>query len=133
MSGKANAEAICKKLSELGLDVNRIRGQGYDGAGSVAGVKNGAAAHILRINKLALYFHCYSHKLSLAICKNFQITSVSNMMEVVQKISYFFKNSEQRQLCFERHVEKYCPSSSCKKLKDPCKTRWVERIKDLDL
>ena len=94
LSGKAIVEAICKKLSDLGLDVSRIRGQGYDGAGSVAGAKNGAAAHILRINKLALYFHCYSHKLSLAICKNFQITSVSNMMEVVQKISYFFKNSE---------------------------------------
>ena len=55
------------------------------------------------------------------------------MMEVVQKISYFFQNSEQRQLCFEKHVSQFCPTSSSKKLRDPCKTRWVERIKDLDL
>ena len=55
------------------------------------------------------------------------------MMEIVQKISFFFQNSEQRQRAFEKHVSKFCPSSSSHKLRDPCKTRWVERIKDLDL
>lgn len=55
------------------------------------------------------------------------------MLETVQKISYFFQYSEQRQLCFEKHVSKFCPCSTSKKLRDPSRTRWVERIKDLDL
>ena len=133
LSGKAISDAILSKVSDLGLDISRCRGQGYDGAGSVSGKQNGAAAHILRVNRKALYTHCYSHRLNLAICKNFKIISVNNMMETVQKISFFFKNSEQRQRSFEKHVAQFCPTSSSKKLRDPCKTRWVERIKDLDL
>ena len=133
LTGKHIAEAICKKLEELKLDISRCRGQGYDGAGAVAGVKNGAAAHILALNQLALYFHCFSHKLSLAVSKNFKIISVSNMLETVQKISHFFQNSEQRQRNFEQRVQKFCASSRSQKLRDPCKTRWVERIKDLDI
>jgi len=133
LTGKAISDAILKKVSDLGLDIMNCRGQGYDGAGSVAGYKNGASAHILRINRKAIYTHCFSHRLSLAVTKGFNITSVNNMIETVQKISYFFQYSEQRQLCFERHVSKFCPKSTSKKLRDPSRTRWVERIKDLDL
>ena len=55
------------------------------------------------------------------------------MLDTVQKISYFFQYSEQRQLFFEEHVSKFCPLSTSKKLRDPSSTRWVERIKNLDL
>ena len=134
LSGKAISLAILKKISDLGLDISRCRGQGYDGAGSVAGVKNGAAAHILRINKKALYTHCFSHRLNLVVSKNFKIISVSNMLETAQKLSYFFQFSEQRQKCFEKHVKNFCPCDvESTKLRDPCKTRWVERIKDLHI
>ena len=133
LSGRAIADAILKKISDLGLDIMNCRGQGYDGAGSVSGYKNGASAHILQVNRKAIYTHCFSHRLSLAVSKSFKITSVNNMLETVSKISYFFQFSEQRQLCFEKHVSEFCPSSKSKKLRDPSRTRWVERIKDLDL
>ena len=55
------------------------------------------------------------------------------MIDTAKKISYFFQFSEQRQKCFEKHVSQFCPSTSSKRLRDPCKTRWVERIKDLDI
>ncbi|XP_066916669.1 52 kDa repressor of the inhibitor of the protein kinase-like [Clytia hemisphaerica] len=130
LTGKALSNAIVKRVSDLKLDIMNCRGQGYDGAGSVSGEKNGAVAHILRLNRLALYTHCFSHRLSLAVCKGFQITSVSNMLEIV---FFFFKYSAQRQLFFEQKVKEICPTSTCKKLKDPSRTRWLERIKDLDL
>ena len=133
LTDKAISDAILKKVSDLGLDIMNCRGQGYDGAGSVSGHKNGASADILKVNRKAIYTHCFSHRLSLAVTKSFQITSVSNMFETVQKISYFFQYSEQRQLFFEEHVAEFCPSSTSKKLRDPSRTRWVERIKDLDL
>lgn len=88
LTGKAISDAIIRRVTELGLDISRCRGQGYDGAGSVADSQNGASAHILRINRKAVYTHCYSHRLNLAICKSFQIISVNNMMEIVQKISF---------------------------------------------
>ena len=48
------------------------------------------------------------------------------MFSLVQK--FFFKLSEQRRLAFERSVEKFCPSSKRNKIKDPCRTRWIERM-----
>ena len=133
LSGKALSDTILNTILDLGLDISNCRGQGYDGAGSVAGVRNGCAAHITRINKKAVYTHCFSHRLNLAVAKGFKIVSVSNMMELIQKISDFFRHSEQRQLAFQKYVLEYAPHCSKSKLKDPCKTRWIERIKDLDL
>ena len=64
------------------------RGQGYDGAGAVAGYKSGCAAVILKQNKKALFTHCFSHRLNLAVAKGFQITSVNNMLETVHKTRF---------------------------------------------
>ena len=133
LSGKCIADAIVAKIDEIGLIISNCRVQCYDGAGAVSGFKNGASAIILRLNRLAIYTHCFSHRLNLAVAKNFQVVSVNNMLEVVQKISYFFHNSEQRQLAFEANASNFDFETDSKKLKDPCKTRWVERIKDLDL
>ena len=94
LSGRAIADAILKKISDLGLDIMNCRGQGYDGAGSVSGYKNGASAHILQVNRKAIYTHCFSHRVSLTVSKSFKITSVNNMLETVSKISYFFQFSE---------------------------------------
>ena len=107
LSGKAIAQSITERVSELGLDIKKCRGQGYDGAGNVAGYKNGAAAHILRESRKSIFIHCFSHRLSLAVSKHFKIISVSNMLETATKISYFFHNSEQRQRCLEKHIKAF--------------------------
>ena len=54
-------------------------------------------------------------------------------MEKVKAISDFFRNSEQRQLLFEKYVDEFNPESSKDKLVDVCRTRWVERIDGLEL
>lgn len=58
-----------------GLDLQNLRGQGYDGAGNMAGKTKGAAALITADYPLALYLHCASHCLNLAIVKSTNITS----------------------------------------------------------
>jgi len=128
LCGKSIADAILRQLSEIGLDIDNCRGQGYDGAGAMSGFKNGCSANILSKNRKALYTHCFSHRLNLAVSKSSQILSVDNMMSVVQNISFFFKYSEQRRLAFERSVAKHCPDSTRNQIKDPCRTRWIERI-----
>ena len=47
---------------------------------------NGTAALIAAQYPLALYIHCASHCLNLAVVKSLQVTSVSNMMGVVDKV-----------------------------------------------
>ena len=54
-------------------------------------------------------------------------------MEKVKAISDFFRNSEQRQLVFEKYVDQFNPESSKNKLKDVCRTRWVEQIDGLEI
>jgi len=86
LTGAALANTILSKISDIGLSINDCRGQGYDGAGSVAGHKNGCSAHILSRNRKALYTHCFSHRLNLAIGKTNKIVSVNNMMSLINLI-----------------------------------------------
>ena len=73
LTGKALAETILTEIGNLTLDINNCRGQGYDGAASVSGHINGLSAHILRINEKAVYTHCYSHRLNLAVAASCSI------------------------------------------------------------
>ncbi len=51
----------------LGLDLTFMRGQGYDGAGSMAGSNKGLASRVQAKYPLAWYFHCAGHILNLVI------------------------------------------------------------------
>ncbi|XP_046857691.1 52 kDa repressor of the inhibitor of the protein kinase-like [Xenia sp. Carnegie-2017] len=67
LKGEQLAKVVLDALGNLGLSIADCRGQGYDGAGAVAGHINGMAAHLRRLNDKALFTHCYSHRLNLAI------------------------------------------------------------------
>ena len=51
LSGENLAKLLLDALNDLDLPIEDCRGQGYDGAGSVAGCVNGLAAHILRLKR----------------------------------------------------------------------------------
>ena len=67
LSGEGLSNQILKLLRDLGLDLNRMRGQGYDGAASMSGKFNGAQAKISAMYPLAVYVHCACHCLNLAL------------------------------------------------------------------
>ena len=90
----------------------------------MAGLVNGIAALIAAQYPLALYRHCVSHCLNLAVVKSLQVTSVRNMMGVVDKVFKFFSAHTKRQMAL-REIQ---PESSVHKLKDFCRTWWVQRI-----
>ena len=56
-------KAICKVLSDNNLNVQDIRGQGYDGASNMRGEWNGLKALILNDCPYAYYVHCMAHQL----------------------------------------------------------------------
>ena len=133
LCGADLAKLILNALTDLSLNINDCRGQGYDGAGAVAGHINGLSAHILRLNRKAIYTHCYSHRLNLAICDSCSVPLVRNAFMQIKELSYFFNLSDGRQMLLEKNVLKYCPDSNKMKLKDVCRTRWIERVNGMDI
>ncbi|KAI0492627.1 hypothetical protein KFK09_026903 [Dendrobium nobile] len=65
--------AIEDILAKHSLSIQRIRGQGYDGASNMRGEFHGLKALILNDNPQAFYVHCFAHQLQLclvAVAKN---------------------------------------------------------------
>ena len=60
------------------------------------------------------------------------VQCIRNVMEQVKQISYFFNLSQSRHLILESNVSRHCPDSRKSKLKDVCRTRWVDRIHGMD-
>ena len=60
-------------MEAIDLDMRDCRGQGYDGAGNMAGRCAGAAARILLNYPPALYTHCASHRLNLSIAASCKV------------------------------------------------------------
>ena len=105
-----------------------LRGQAYDGAGNMSGSVNGTAAIITREYPQAVYLHCASHCLNLAVVKSLQLTNIRNMMNVIGKVYFFFAAHPKRQRKLEDAITETQPSSTVHKLKDLCRTRWVQRL-----
>lgn len=104
VSGEALSSKILHTLSEYGLDPNLIRGQGYDGAGNMAGKCRGAAACIQRVYPKAVYVHCASHTLNLCVVAACEVQSIKNMMATLVQICIFF-SFPKGQLELEKQME----------------------------
>ena len=132
MSGKAIATAILKYVTDLGLNIENIRGQGYDGSGSMMGRLNGAASIIKRQVPLAIPVHCNSHVLNLCIVSACSVVAIRNMMGIVTEVSFFFQHRKRKDK-LEEVIQHNFPDQKRKKLIDLCRTRWVERHNALEV
>ena len=133
LSGKAIAEKIVTAVNDLGLDMTFCRGQGYDGAGNMAGKCNGASTIIKNNYPKALYVHCKSHLLNLCVASSCQLEPVRNMMAHVKSVSDFFNVHPKHFSLLQSQIEKLLPFARHKHLIDVCRTRWVSRIDGLDV
>ena len=127
-TGTAIAEKIMEALEMYGLNLGYIRGQGYDGAGNMAGKYRGATVTIQSRCPKAVYVHCAAHAF-VAACS---VQLVKNMMGTMVEICLFFSNSPKRQLELEKNIASL-DDVTAKKLISLCKTRWVARIDALEL
>ena len=127
-SGKIIASLIESTCQSSGLNMHMCRGQGYDDASNMSGAVNGASSIIKSKYPKAFYFHCAAHKLNLCIVRSCQLTSVSNMMDVITCLANFFNYSPKRQKCRESHVMNMFYETAKSKLLPLCRMRWVERL-----
>ena len=112
--------------------MNLCRGQCYDGAGNMAGYKSGCSAYISDRYPLALYFHCSSHRLNLAVIDGCKIRTVKNMMDTIKKCSDVFRHSPKKDLVFKKTSQEELPDEIHRKLFDVCRTRWILRLDGME-
>ena len=72
--------------------------------------------------------HCSSDKLNLAIVSACKISAFKNTESYIGEISRFFAYSAKKQRLLDKVIESTEPSTRVKKLKDLCRTHWIQRI-----
>lgn len=128
ITGQALSDAILHWLDINGLPVADMRGQCYDGTSSMSASRAGCQVLIQKEAPKAIYVHCSSHKLNLAIVSACKISTFKNTESYIGEISRFFAYSAKRQRLLDKAIESIESSTGAKKLKDVCRTRWVQRI-----
>ena len=114
VTGHAIAEKIAGFIQLSGLDGNNLHGQAYDGASSLAGKTNGAAALLSAEYSLAFYTHCTSHCLNLAVVMSLEVQCVRNMIGIVNRVSLFFHAHPKQQRKLEEQLTQPVLHRQCK-------------------
>jgi hypothetical protein len=109
----------------IGLNLNFLRGQEYDGAGNMSGKKKGLAARIRRKFPLAWYFHCAGHILNLAVAGGRKLLGpVRAMLDILDGVYlYFILSLKRLAFLMSQDGDGYKPE-----IKGLCKTRWAIRV-----
>lgn len=126
VTGRGLAKTILETLTAMNLDISKIRGQGYDGAAAMSGRLNGVQAIIRETVPTAIFVHCSSHTLSLAIADSCNNVSIRNSISVVKQVSNFF-NTPKRQNVLSAFLQ----DSKKQKLINFCQTRWTEKHRSI--
>ena len=90
-------EVLKYVLMSLDLDLDNVRGQGYDNGSNMKGHKQGVQKRFLDINPRAFYTPCACHSLNLVLCDiaNNSV-KVKDFFGVVQRLYSLFANSVKR-------------------------------------
>lgn len=73
VSGKGLANVLIDTLQSIGINLDFLRGQGYDWASAMQGKFNGVQAIVKESYSLALYLHRSSHSLNLYVYQTLAI------------------------------------------------------------
>ena len=130
-TGESLADAFLTNLERANVNINKMRGQGYDGAANMAGVHRGVQARIKTRIPGAVYTRCKAHSLNLAIIHASSETFARNMMGTVQQIAFAFNYSAKRLLRFQENLDNDEAAREQMdrrtKLQSLCETRWAAR------
>lgn len=110
----------------MNLPIDNARGQCYDEAATMAGVRKGVATQIKEINSKCLYTHCYGHALNLAVGDAVKtVDCLKKTFETARDICKLIKRSPMRNTKLDeirsetknesRGIHAFCP------------TRWTVR------
>ena len=123
--------AIITTIEGLGLSVDNLRGQGYDGASTMSGKNAGVQALIRQKQPKALYTHCAGHSLNFVIATSCGVPIIRNCIDSVKAMTLWVKASPKIEgllrAIYQKGVQEGI-ASSCAPLLNVCITCWVENI-----
>ena len=124
-SGLGLFNVLLEVLNSLDLNINDVRGQGYDNGSNMKGKHQGVQKRLLEINPKALYMPCACHSLNLTLCDMaHSCVRAISFFGIVQRIYSLFSSSTKRWKVLTDNV----PSLTVKSLSN---TRWESRIKSI--
>ncbi|KAL1417835.1 hypothetical protein MTO96_006092 [Rhipicephalus appendiculatus] len=125
VSASSLADTLKRELLNLGLHLNMMRGQGYDGAAAMSGAFNGVQALIRNDFPMALYTHCWSHSLNLCLRDASAVQDIRRAFGTISEVCTFFRLSPKRTAVLKKNLE--ASTKSFGRLRRYCETRWAER------
>ena len=127
LCGKAIGETLLRHISELGLDLQYLVGQGYDGAASMSSERVGVCSFIKSAAPLADYFHCCMHALNLSCSRAAKIPAIRHCMDDIKDINNFFKHAKRNSYLQAVIARESIEELQRRQLVTLCETRFVER------
>ncbi|XP_062213798.1 uncharacterized protein LOC133914804 [Phragmites australis] len=138
-------QEICSVLFDQRLDVQNIRGQGYDGASNMRGEWNGLQRKFTEECPYAYYVYCFAHQLQLAlVAASKEVTKVHNFFEhlaiVVNAVASSCKRNDElranqvieiQKLVELNELETGSGANQIGALQRPCETRWSSHFSSI--
>lgn len=123
LTGEKSTQKILEECEKLGLDLNKLIGQGYYGTGKMSRQFNGVQSRIRQLYPKAVFVHCASHRLNLALSTK----NIRNCLGVMKDIINLFKNNALAGENLKNSILELIPETKKTHLVDLCETRLIER------
>ncbi|CAF3907768.1 unnamed protein product, partial [Rotaria sp. Silwood1] len=131
-SAKGLSEHIISFLQSVGLDLAYLRGQEYNGCTVMSGDISGVQKLILDIAPKALYVHCASHSLDLAICDACDDRYIQLFFGTLKAIIKFISKSPKKQKLLKNAIEATHSDMKRKKLAKLIEHQYMVENADSD-
>ncbi len=103
---QSNWGTLLRHINELGLDLQYLIGQGYDGAASMSSERVCVCSVIKTAAPLADYFHCCMHALNLSCSRATKIPAIRHCMDDIKDINNFLQACQKEQLSTNSHCQR---------------------------
>uniref|UniRef100_A0A7N0TVP1 TTF-type domain-containing protein n=1 Tax=Kalanchoe fedtschenkoi TaxID=63787 RepID=A0A7N0TVP1_KALFE len=121
-TGQGLFHVLLHELKSLDLNVDNVRGQGYDNGSNMKGRHQGVQKKLLDINRRAFYTPCGAHSLNLMLCDMGNTCSKArDFFGVIQHIYTKFAHSTKRWQILKDNMKGLT-------LKSMSSTRWESRV-----